>query len=269
MIPPENTASALLLLSRNCSKDGLVESGEQGEDFQRLHHLVGHTRDIKDFLNGMTRLAATTLSRSTGASIGCAVTLHRRKRRVTIAGSSDATILLDGVEQSLGDGPCLEALATLEPVLLADTATDERWPGYSRNLAAAGARSVLGVPLDLGTDASAALNFFAQETGLFTDEVIEDAAVFADMAGQALQVAMRIAAADLLAEDLKAAMEHRHAIDLATGMIMGESECSQDEAFAMLLKASQNRNQKLHEVARSILTARGGDGQRTENHFDD
>ncbi|GAA1769144.1 hypothetical protein GCM10009712_16440 [Pseudarthrobacter sulfonivorans] len=32
------------------------------------------------------------------------------------------------------------------------------------------------------------------------------------------------------------------------GMIMTESACTQDEAFALLVKASQNRNQKVHDV---------------------
>ena len=139
----------------------LVESDEQSDDFRRLHQLIEGTEDIKGFLDGMSRYAASTLSRVTGASIECAVTLHQRKRRVTIAGSSDTAIKLDAIEQALGDGPCLEALQTLKPVLLPDTDRDQRWPDYSKELAAAGARSVLGVPLSLGKNASAALNFFA------------------------------------------------------------------------------------------------------------
>lgn len=188
-----------------------METEEQNEDFQRLHHLITGTDDVKGFLTGMSKYAAATLTRAAGSRIECAVTLHRRRRRATVAGSSDIAILLDGVEQALGDGPCLEALQTLQPVLLADTATSDRWPAYAKNLAAAGARSVLGVPLELGEDASAALNFFAADTGLFTRDVIDEAAVFADMAGQALRLTVRIATADLLAADLKAAMESRTA----------------------------------------------------------
>lgn len=246
-----------------------METDEQNEDFQRLHHLIEDSADVKGFLNGMTRYAATTLSRATGARIECAVTLHRRKRRATIAGSSDTAILLDGVEQALGDGPCLDALQTLQPVLLADTDKDQRWPNLSRTLAAAGARSVLGVPLSLGKDAAAGLNFFAPATGLFTDPAIAEAAVFADMAGQSLRLAVRIATADLLAEDLKAAMANRTAIDLATGIIMSQSDCSQEEAFTMLKQASQNRNQKLHDIAEEIIKARSGARETTSvTHFE-
>lgn len=241
----------------------------QNDDFQRLHQLIGDSEDVKGFLDRMTHYAATTLTRATGSPIECAATLHRRKRRVTIAGSSDTAILLDGVEQGLGDGPCLEALQSLKPVLLADTNNDKRWPGYSQNLAAAGARSVLGVPLALGNDASAALNFFAPVTGVFTDQAIEEATVFADMAGHALKLAVRIAAADLLVADLKAAMEHRTAIDIATGIIMCQNHCAQEEAFEMLKRASSSRNEKLSTLAEDIIKVGSGNQTATATHFED
>ena len=243
---------------------------EQNEDFQRLHQLITGAEDLKGFLTGMTRYAATTLSRAAGAKVECAVTLHRRKRSVTIGGSSDTAILLDGVEQALGDGPCLEALQTGQPVLLPDTGTDRRWPEYSAQVAGARVRSVLGVPLDLGHDASAALNFFALETGLFTEHALDEAAVFADMAGQALRLLVRIATADLLAADRKSAMEQRTAIDLATGIIMGQNNCTQEEAFGMILHASQTRNQKLRDVAQGIVKKRAGARHSTPTtYFED
>lgn len=246
-----------------------VETEEQNADFQRLHQLIAGTGNVKGFVDGMTRYAATTLSRVTGARIECAVTLWRRKRAATLAGSSDEAILLDGIEQSLGAGPVLEAVETSQPVLLEDTQTDERWPKYSKNVAAAGARSVLGVPLALGNDASGALNFFAPTTGLFNQVAIAEATQFADMAAQALRLALRIASADLLAEDLRAAMERRTAIDIATGIVMNESRCSQDEAFEFLIRASQNRNQKVHDLAEAIVAGVSGAKGKTTTHFQD
>ncbi|BCW48147.1 hypothetical protein StoSoilB13_04890 [Arthrobacter sp. StoSoilB13] len=246
-----------------------VDTEEQNEDFQRLHQLIAGTDDVKSFLDGMTRCAATTLSRATQIRIECAVTLWRRKRAVTLAGSSDEAILWDGVEQSLGDGPVLEALQTGQPVVVADTSADNPWPKYTSTIAEAGARSVLAAPLELGNDASAALNFFAPEAGTFTKEVVNEAMVFADMAGQALRLALRIATADLLTEDLKAAMRRRTVIDLSTGIIMAENNCTQNEAFAFLHQASQNRNQKLHDLAGNIVAERNGTTTAPVNHFDD
>jgi AmiR/NasT family two-component response regulator len=48
-------------------------------------------------------------------------------------------------------------------------------------------------------------------------------------------------------------MEHRTTIDLACGVIMAQNRCSQEEAMALLTKASSHRNQKLRDLAADIL----------------
>ncbi|MFJ4226987.1 GAF and ANTAR domain-containing protein [Paenarthrobacter nicotinovorans] len=245
-----------------------METREQNEDFKNLHQLIA-AGDVRNFLDGMTQYAATTLSRAAGVRVECAVRLWRRKRAVTVAASSDNALLLDGIEQAIGSGPAQEALETSRYVLLADVSTERRWPEYCEDLSAAGFRSALGVPLSLGMDSSAALNFFAPEAGKFTEDAIGEAEVFADIAAQALRLALRISTADLLAEDLKAAMARRTAIDLACGMIMAQSRCTQSEAFAFLQQASQNRNQKLHDVAEGIIAGISEPQETTKTFFQD
>ncbi|WP_457973027.1 GAF and ANTAR domain-containing protein [Arthrobacter sp. D1-17] len=235
-----------------------MDSPGHAKDVERLQDLVAGMDDIKEFLDGMTALGAAAVSRASSARIECAVTLRRRKRCATIAGSSDDAILLDGMEQRLGEGPCAEAVKTGEPVLLADVSGDVRWPQYRQELADLGCRSVLGVPLDLGEDAAAVLSFFASATGVFTQETIAEAAAFASGAGRALRLGIRITAADLRAGDLAAAMARRTPIDLACGIIMAQSRCPQSEAFEILRKLSSNRHQKLHDVAQAIVSRSSG-----------
>jgi hypothetical protein len=138
-------------------------------------------------------------------------------------------------------------------VLLADVDTDPRWPAYQQQLAAQGCRSTLGVPLEIGADAAAALNFFAPGTGIFSQDIIDDASGLADLAGRSLRLAVRIGTGQSRAEDLKAAMEHRTSIDLACGVIMAQNRCSQEEAMGILTQVSSNRNQKLRDVAADVL----------------
>ena len=245
-----------------------VDTDVQSEDFQRLHQLIESSPDIKEFLDGMAGHAAASLSRTVGAPIACAVTLQRRKRTATIAGSSDEAVILDHIEQDLGDGPCLEALRTFEPVLLADVGSDLRWPRYSATLAATGYRSVVGVPIDAGEAASAALNFFAPAAALFTGEAIAEAVVFSRTAGHALRLTLRIVTAELRANDLKAAMESRTVIDLACGMIMTQNRCSQEQAYQFILRASNSRNMKVRAVAEEVVRRLAG-VEQTATHFDD
>ncbi|WP_306907383.1 GAF and ANTAR domain-containing protein [Arthrobacter sp. B3I9] len=200
----------------------------QNEDFQRLHQLIEGSPDIKGFLDGMARHAATSLSRTAGAPIACAVTLRRRKRITTVAGSSDEAVILDHIEQDLGEGPCMEALRTFETVLLADVGHDMRWPRYSAALASTGYRSVLGVPVDAGESASASLNFFAPVAGVFTEE----------------------------------------AIDLACGMIMTQNRCSQEQAYQFILRASNSRNLKVRAVAEEVVRRLAGAKQTATHFDD-
>jgi len=238
-----------------------------GEDAARhLQDLLLGTENVEDFLNRLAEFSAATLSHTTGAELECGVTLQRRKRTMTVAGSSPRAVVLDRIEQTLGSGPCIEALRTKSVILLADVDADPRWPDYQLQLAAHGCRSTLGVPLEIGEDAAAALNFFGGDTGLFTEEIIAEAAGFADLAGRALRLAVRIASVQSRAEDMRAAMEHRTAIDLACGVVMAQNRCSQDEAMAILTRVSSNRNQKLRDVAADVL--RNLTGEEVRTHFD-
>ncbi|MBT2588564.1 GAF and ANTAR domain-containing protein [Arthrobacter sp. ISL-95] len=235
-----------------------MEPTKEAEHILSLHELVTGTADIKGILQGVTGFASAAMSQAAGATIDCALTLRRRKRTATIAGSSEKAERLDRIEQSLEQGPCVDAINLGRPVLLADVATDTCWPDYSRVLAAEGVRSALGVPMDLGETSEAVLDFFAPATGLFTENVITEAAAFAEVAGSTLRLAIRIETADQLNADLKTAMASRTLIDLARGVIMAQNRCSPEEAFKMLGQASSHRNQKLHTVAADIIAHLSG-----------
>jgi GAF domain-containing protein len=241
--------------------------GDQAEDFEQLHALIAETEDVKGFLDGMTGFAAEMMTRSVGAPVQCAVTL-KRKHSASIAGSSDDAILLDGIEQRYGQGPSHEALRNLTPTLLDDAATENRWPDYCASLLAMNYRTALGVPLELGQDAAAVLNFFGPTAGLFTKYAVQDGVVFANMAGHALRLALRITAADQLADNLKAAMESRTAINLACGILMAQNQCTQGQAIDILRRASSARSQKLHVIAQALIASFSGAEQIT-TYFDD
>jgi response regulator NasT len=57
------------------------------------------------------------------------------------------------------------------------------------------------------------------------------------------------------AADLRQAMEDRKIIERAKGILMQRAELSEDEAYRRLNKTARDGNQKLRDVAQSILTA--------------
>jgi GAF domain-containing protein len=230
-----------------------MDTHSSDEQFVMLHDMIIGSANVSAFLGELSVLAASTLGETAGSHIECGVTLRQRKRSATVAGSSPHATLLDKLEQDLGQGPCLTALDAMKSVVLANAAADSRWPQYQKLLKENGCGSVLGVPLALDHNHAAALNFFASQPGVFTDSVVHRAEGFAELAGRAVRLALRIADAQNLAEDLTAALEHRTVINLACGVVMAQNRCSQEEAMAVLTKASSHRNRKLRDLAGDIL----------------
>lgn len=230
---------------------GVVE--DWSADAEQLADLLVAAEDIKAFLDGLAVLGASVMSRVTETRIECAVTLERRKRISTIGGSSDKAMVLDRIEQTLGEGPCVEALTRDRPVLLEDSLSSPQWSEYCQALSAAGMRSTLGVPMELEQGASAVLNFFAPIPGSFSSRAVASALTFAGVAGKALRLAVRITVLNENAADLDAAMTNRSVIDTACGVIISQNRCTPQEAFDILRKASNDRNQKLHDLARILV----------------
>src|SRR5437773_866927 len=77
-------------------------------------------------------------------------------------------------------------------------------------------------------------------------------------AGAAIVVVGRYFEARDLATQLEQALQSRAVIDHAIGIIMAESRCDADQAFAMLSRASNNRNIKLRDLATEIVMQVGG-----------
>lgn len=233
---------------------------------EHLQEVLVGAENAVEFLSGLSGMAAAAVSEVAGDAIECAVTLKLRRRPATAAGSSARAVELDLIEQALGDGPCIRALREMVPVLIDDVGQDTRWTMYSQELARRGVQSTLGVPLEIGGDASAALNFFATKPGVFTPDVYDKAAGFAAAAHNTLHLSVRIHTAQNRADDLEAALESRTAINLACGVIMAQNRCSQEEAMEILTKVSSNRNRKLRDVAKELIEQLSGSNIQT--HFD-
>ncbi|MCU1515839.1 MAG: hypothetical protein JWQ75_560 [Pseudarthrobacter sp.] len=231
-----------------------------------LQDLIVGTDSVAEFLGGFASIAAAVISRSASETVECGVTLKRARHTRTVGGSSSKAIHLDKIEQQVGEGPCITALKTKRPTLLGDVRNDTRWPVYQKALFDEGILSALGVPMELGADSSAALNFFATSTSVFTEDIIREAAGFTELAESAVRLALKVGTAQGTADDLSAAMQSRTAINLACGIIMGQNRCTQAEAMTILTNVSSHRNQKLRDVAEEMVLKISGD--RSDTHFD-
>jgi hypothetical protein len=243
-----------------------MSSETENDPVGQLQSILVGAENASEFLSGFSKLAAASVSEATGDEIDCAVTVKVRRRPTTAAGSSKRAIELDQLEQAIGDGPCIKALREMSPVLIDDVSSDPQWPELSRKFVEANVHSSLGVPLEISSEASAALNFFASKPYAFTPDVYDKARGFAAAAHNTLHLSVRIGTAQNRAEDLEAAMQSRTAINLACGVLMAQNRCSQAEAMEILTRVSSNRNRKLRDVATELIEQISGKSIQT--HFD-
>jgi hypothetical protein len=219
--------------------------------------LVLESEAIHEFLDRLSHFVADHLS-TTNRTILCSVTLIRARSPITVASSSEEAKVMDEVQYSFGDGPCIDAARNHRMNYVHDiTADTGEWRDYQVAITAHGMRSILAVPIPLDTAGTVgcAINLYADTAHAFSAADIQTTQRFAREAANTVRIAVRIAHLTDTAKDLRAAMDSRTAIDLAAGIIMAQNRCSQDTAITILKAATSARNVKLHVLATAVIAS--------------
>ncbi|MDT7803469.1 MAG: hypothetical protein QOI78_6902 [Actinomycetota bacterium] len=191
------------------------------------------------------------------------ITLLRDGAPYTAAATGDRAHRIDQAQYEAGQGPCLEAARTGELQRVEVTEAAQRWPEFT---AAAGESAVLGylsTPLFIDCEYHGSLNLY--DTGGNSFGALDAALLelYTTAAEAALRSARRRRTARETTTQLTAALTSRAVIDQAKGILMALHRVSADDAFELLVKASQERNVKLREVARQLVTSAGEDPGQT------
>ncbi|MCW2602532.1 MAG: hypothetical protein JWN61_667 [Pseudonocardiales bacterium] len=181
------------------------------------------------------------------------ITLIDGEDAETAAYTGALALELDERQYRTGHGPCLDASRTGRELHIQDMTTETRWPDYTPKAAQAGALSSLSLPLPVGDDVIGALNIYGAQRSAFGEPDADIARVFAGHAAVALHNGRVYAASTALAAQMKQAMESRAVIEQAKGILMGQRRCSDDEAFQLLRRISQDTNRKLRDVAQALV----------------
>lgn len=170
------------------------------------------------------------------------------------ASTDDVMRLIDELQDEVGEGPCLEASTDNIAQVDNDITRHSRWPRLAELVVArTPVRAMLAVPLIEEGRRSGALNVFSDRTDVFDDESLETAAILASFSSVAMAGVRHSQRADQLAEGMATNRE----IGAAVGILMATHGIGQDDAFALLSKASQRLNRKLRDIATGIVR---GDG---------
>ena len=179
-------------------------------------------------------------------------------RRGSVCSSNDVSALIEELQYSLGEGPCVDAYFMDRPVLEPDLAepAEHRWVAFSPPAVAAGARAIFGFPMQVGAVRLGALNVYRDERGALTDDQHADALVLAGVAARAVLAMQAEAPPGALASELEAGSSFHFVVHQAAGMVAAQLDVPITEALIRLRGYAFAEGRLLTEVAEDVVARR-------------
>jgi GAF domain-containing protein len=216
-----------------------------GEAMAAAARTIDAQHTLQEALHAMVHAASASLP--VFEHVGISTTSS--DRRITTRAATTQTVWdLDGLQYTIGEGPCVDAILSDGVVTAPSIRHDQRWPRYVPHAVADhNLRAQLAVRLFLDEEGTVGgLNFYSTSHDSFAQEDVDVAELFATHAAIAFGRAREI-------DNLTVALRSRTVIGQATGLIMAEYGLDQDAAFAFLQRTSSHANRKLREVAGQIV----------------
>jgi GAF domain-containing protein len=217
--------------------------------FAELGRINLADNDLNEVLSRVAELCRTVIPGADEVS----VTLITAGVPGTAVFTGDVALRLDQAQYVAGRGPCLDAAEARDTRVVADMATEARWPLFTASAKEHGMQSSLSVGLPIRDNVTGALNMYSATPHSFDEEAVALASTFAGYAAVAMANAHLYSTTAALADQMAQAMTSRAAIEQAKGILMAQRGCSADQAFQILSRASQVSNRKLRDVAQDIV----------------
>jgi hypothetical protein len=178
--------------------------------------------------------------------------------RGSLCSSDGVSALIEELQYTMGEGPCVDAYRQDRPVLEPDLANPavSRWPGFTPRAVAAGARAVFGFPVQVGAVRVGALNLYGDQPGALSDDQHADALVMANVAARAVLDMQAQAPPGALAAELETGSDFHFVVHQAAGMISAQLEVSVTEALIRLRAYAFGTDRLLRDVAQDVIARR-------------
>lgn len=209
------------------------------ESAQQLHRQNDPEETLRAVVGAAVRLIP-------GAQEGSLSLVAAGRTLLTEAATSALAADVDKLQEQVGEGPCLDAVYEQHTIVVADTAHERRWPRFSASACEAGVGSILALQLFVEGDRLGALNLYARQPHAFDDDSQHVGQMFAAHAAIAYSTARRQV-------QLERAVHSRELIGQAQGILMERHKVTSDQAFAILVQASQHGNVKLRDIADRLV----------------
>jgi len=199
--------------------------------------------------------ACTSVLDVTGAGI---MIMVDGEHRGTL-GSSDATMgVVEELQFTLGEGPCLDSYHLGQPVFEPDLANPvtPRWPSFTPPAIAAGVQAIFGFPLQIGAIRLGALDIYLDRPSDLSEVQLADALVMADVVTHEILELQAGAPPDALASELDTVDNLRAAVHQASGMLSVQLDIPILDALIRLRAYAYAQKRLVNDVAADVVARR-------------
>jgi GAF domain/ANTAR domain len=183
---------------------------------------------LEDMLRHVAEFAVLAIPGADGVGL----TLLEADRPDTVVATGEIVREVDAIQYSIGEGPCVTAMADGRTVISGSLSGDPAWPHFGPRVGRLGVHSALSLPLRYSREVLGALNVYARAKDAFDVRAAQLGELFSVPAAVTAQNARELVQARRLAAQLQAALASRAVIDKALGILMSRAGCGPAEARA-------------------------------------
>jgi hypothetical protein len=176
----------------------------------------------------------------------------------SLCATDELSNLIEELQYTLGEGPCLDAHRHHRVVVEPDMAQPgrPRWLAFTPRVVEAGVRAMFAFPLQVGTARLGALNLYRNGPGPLTDEQHADALVMAEVVARWVLDVQAEAPPGTMAEELASDADFHFVVHNAAGVVSVQLGTSITEALIRLRAYAFSNDRLLNEVAEDVMARR-------------
>ena len=213
---------------------------------------IGAVRDRGDDLGGSLCATCVDVLEVSGAGI---MLMIDGEHSGSLGASNSTMGLVEELQFTLGEGPCIDAYESRRPVSEIDLANpvESRWPVFAGPAVDAGVRAVFGFPVESGPVCIGALDVYLDRPGDLSERQRADARVLTEVISRTVLDVQANAPPGVVPVPLEATVEHRAVVHQASGMVSAQLGIAVEDALARIRAYAYVHGSPVNEVARDIV----------------
>lgn len=187
---------------------------------------------------------------------GCGVSvLSRSGTPLALHATNSVAAIIEELQFTLGEGPCMDAAASGVPVLISDL-TDrtegiaDRWPAFLDEASKVGVRAVFAFPVRIGAIGLGVMDLYRDRPGQLSPAELTRTFASVDLMGQ------RMLDLDHLPPDAPDGVAYPMTVHQAAGMVMVQLDSNIEEALVRLRATAYRDGRPVSALADDVVAGR-------------